>query len=136
MNTDEAIRLTVSALKSLITPGGIKKKLPKKESEKYPEIYVFRHGETFDNRNRVFSGWRNSKITNVGKKQAGVLAEKLKNKKIDVCITSSLSRSIDTAKTALKGKKVKFEVDDRIIERDYGKLSGKSKGKLMDDALV
>jgi 2,3-bisphosphoglycerate-dependent phosphoglycerate mutase len=136
MNTDEAIRLTVSALKSLITPGGIKKKLPKKESEKYPEIYVFRHGETFDNRNRVFSGWRNSKITNVGKKQAGVLAEKLKNKKIDVCITSSLSRSVDTAKIALRGKKVKFEVDDRIIERDYGKLSGKSKGKLMDDALV
>lgn len=133
MNTDEAVRLTVSALKSLIKPGETKKKLPKIESEKYPEVYVFRHGETFDNRNRIFSGWRDSKITNVGKKQAGVLAEKLKDKQIDVCITSRLSRSIDTAMMALKGKKVRFEVDDRIIERDYGKLSGTSKIKNLED---
>lgn len=133
MNTDEVVRLTVSALKSLIKPGGTKKKLPKIESKKYPEIYVFRHGETFDNRNRVFSGWRDSKITEVGKKQARVLGEKLREKEIDVCITSRLSRSIDTAKIALKGKKVKFEVDDRVIERDYGKLSGTSKIKNLED---
>jgi len=132
MNKDDYIKLTVGALKSLIKPGGTKKKLPKIESEKYPEIYVFRHGETFDNRNLVFCGWRDSKITNVGKKQAGMLTEKLKNKKIDVCITSHLSRSIDTAKIALKGKKVKFEVDDRIIERNYGKLSGTSKAKILE----
>jgi len=136
MKSDDYVRLTVSALKSLLKPGGTKKKLPKIESKKYPEIYVFRHGETFDNRNRVFSGRRDSKITEVGKKQAEELAKKLKQKKIDVCITSSLSRSKDTAKIALKGKKVRFEVDDRIIERDYGKLSGTSKTKLMEKDVV
>ena len=132
MDTDEAIRLTVAALKSLISPGGTKKKLPKIESGKYPEIYVFRHGETFDNRNLIFCGRRDSKITKEGKKQAGILTGKLKLKKIDVCITSSLSRSKDTAKIAFKGKKVKFEVDDRIIERDYGNLSGTSKAKILE----
>jgi broad specificity phosphatase PhoE len=133
MNTDEAVRLAVGALKSLISPGGTKKKLPKLESKKYPEIYVFRHGESFDNRNRVFCGRRDSRITAVGKKQAKVLGEKLKNKEIDVCIISSLSRSVETAKIALKGKGVKFEIDDRIIERDYGKLSGTSKMKILED---
>lgn len=133
VNTNETIRLTVAALKSLVKPGGTKKKLPKIESKKYPEIYVFRHGETFDNRNKVFCGRRDSKITERGKKQARLLAEKLKNKQIDVCVISSLSRSRDTAKIALKGKKVIFEVDDRIIERDYGKLSGTSKMKILEE---
>jgi 2,3-bisphosphoglycerate-dependent phosphoglycerate mutase len=133
MKTDEVIKLTLAALKSVVKPGGTKKKLPKIESGRYPEIYVFRHGETFDNRNKVFCGMRDSKITEVGKKQARVLNGKLKDKKIDVCITSNLSRSKDTAKIALKGKKVSFEVDDRIAERDYGKLSGTSKVKILED---
>lgn len=133
VNTNETIRLTVAALRSLVKPGGTKKKLPKIESKKYPEIYVFRHGETFDNRNKVFSGKRDSKITERGKKQARLLVEKLKNKQIDVCVISSLSRSKDTAEIALKGKKISFEVDDRIIERDYGKLSGTSKIKILEE---
>ncbi len=127
---DEAIRLTASAFSSILNPGKTKKKLPKIESSKYPEIYVFRHGETYDNRNKVFSGRRDTEVTARGKKQARILAGKLKNKEIDVCIVSSLVRSKDTAAIALKGKGVKFEIDDRIIERDYGKLSGKSKSKL------
>lgn len=127
---DEAIKLAASAFLSILNPGKTKKKLPKIESSKYPEIYVFRHGETYDNRNKVFSGRRDTRITTRGKKQARVLGGKLKNKQIEVCIISSLRRSRETAIIALKGKGVKFEVDDRIIERDYGKLSGKSKVKL------
>ncbi len=133
MNTNETIRLTVAALKSLVKPGGTKKKLPKIESKKYPEIYVFRHGETFDNRNKIFCGRRDSKITERGKKQARLLTKKLKNKQIDVCVISSLSRSKDTARIALRGKKINFEVDDRITERDYGKLSGTSKVKILEE---
>lgn len=123
----------MAALKSLVKPGGTKKKLPKIESKKYPEIYVFRHGETFDNRNKIFCGRRDSKITERGKKQARLLTKKLKNKQIDVCVISSLSRSKDTARIALRGKKINFEVDDRITERDYGKLSGTSKVKILEE---
>jgi len=127
---DEGIRLTASAFLSILDPGKTKKKLPKIESSKYPEIYVFRHGETYDNQNKVFSGRRDTKITARGKRQAKILTGKLKNKEIDVCVTSSLIRSKDTATIALKDKEIKFEIDDRIIERDYGKLSGKNKFKL------
>ena len=135
-SVNEAIRITRSALSSIMSPGKAKRPLPKKESSKYPEIYVFRHGETYDNRQRIFSGWRDSKLTLKGKKQAEILVSKLKNKQIDVCIISHLSRSSQTAKIALEGKKVSYEVDDRIIERDYGKLTGKSKEKLMEENFV
>lgn len=132
LTTNQIIRITQSAVSSILSPGRTKKTLPKKESSQYPEIYVFRHGETFDNRNRVFSGWRDSKLTKKGKEQAEVLARKLAKKKIDVCLLSHLSRSQETGKIVFKGRKIKFEVDDRIIERNYGDLSGKSKEKLME----
>jgi len=136
LTIDQAIRITKSAFSSVLNPGKTKDPLPKKESDKYPEIYVFRHGESNDNKMRVFSGWRDSKLTTRGIAQAKLLAPKLKSKQIDVCIVSHLSRSQQTAKVALKGKKVSFEVDDRIIERDYGKLTGKSKEKMMKDDFV
>lgn len=126
-------QLYKAAVRSITNPGKSVKELPKKESEKYPKIYVFRHGETYDNRNRIHSGHRDSKLTPKGIKQAEVLSKKLKNKEIDICIISRLSRSKDTAKIALKyHKDVKYEVDDRIIERDYGDLTGKSKTRLLE----
>ena len=120
-----------AAVESLEKPGEAKKPLPKKESRKYPEIYVFRHGETYDNRRRVFSGWRDSKITPKGVAQAEKLRKLLKGKDINLCIVSHLSRSEETACIALKDHPdVKFEEDDRIIERNYGDLQGKSKLKM------
>jgi len=93
-----------------------------------PTIYLFRHAQTYYNKNKYFTGWKDSKLTDFGKKQAERLAEKLKDKKIDIAITSSLSRSKDTMKEVLKyhPECKKIFVDDRIIERSYGKLEGKS----------
>lgn len=136
LSVNDVIRLTQSAVYSILNPGRAKKPLPKKESTQYPEIYLFRHGETFDNRNRIFSGWRDSKLTPLGKKQARTLGSKLKDKKIDVCIVSPLSRSKETAEYVFMGRNIKYETEERIIERDYGKLAGTSKEKLMRDDFV
>ncbi len=115
---------------SLKNPGKSAKPLPKEESPIYPEIYLFRHGETHDNINRVFSGWRDSKLTMQGRKQAEILSEKLKKKHIDLCIVSPLSRSKETALIAFRyHKDIIFEIDQRIMERNYGELMGKSKEK-------
>jgi len=91
-------------------------------------IYLFRHGQTFYNKNKIFTGWKNSSLTSLGKKQAKTIARKLKNKKIDIAFYTSLSRSIDTLKQVLKyhpecKKTIK---DDRMIERSYGSLQGTS----------
>ncbi len=128
----EKIRRAAEA--SLKNPGKNAKPLPQHESKIDPEIYVFRHGETHDNANKIFSGWRDSELTKIGIEQAEILAKKLKVKKIDLCITSPQARALHTAKIALKyHKDILIEEDPRIMERNYGDLTGKSKSKLMEE---
>jgi 2,3-bisphosphoglycerate-dependent phosphoglycerate mutase len=125
-------KIMESAIRSLKKPGGALKPLPKRESKTKPVLYLFRHGETYDTKRRVFSGWRQSRLTRVGIKQAEVLAKKLRNKKIDLMIQSRLVRSKYTARIILRyHPDTKIETDDRIIERNYGDLMGHSKTKLM-----
>lgn len=90
------------------------------------QIYLFRHGQTEYNLNKIFSGWADSKLTPLGIEQAKNLGEMLKNKKIDLAYQSRLSRSVDTLAEVLKFHPECKEIiiDDRIIERSYGSLSG------------
>ena len=95
----------------------------KKEVRK---IYLVRHGESFFNRSKRFTGWIDSGLTVKGKRQAKKVAENLKNAKFDVAYTTTLSRAKDTLKFILKYHSgLKVIVDDRVIERNYGDLSGK-----------
>jgi 2,3-bisphosphoglycerate-dependent phosphoglycerate mutase len=91
------------------------------------KIFLFRHGQTTYNRDKRFTGWKNATLTFLGKKQANLIAKKLKNKKFEIAIHSSLLRSINTLKPVLRyhPECVKVIKDDRITERSYGKLSGK-----------
>ncbi len=112
--------------------------LPKEESDELPTLYIFRHGQTEDNANYIFSGWRDSPITETGKQQAEVLAEKLKDKKLDVLISSPQIRAVDTMKIAVSknptAKDLPIETDERIKERSYGDYQGKSKMEIqMED---
>ncbi len=105
----------------------------KKSKKEAFQIYLFRHGQTFYNKNKIFTGWRNSYLTPLGKKQAKTIAKKLKNKKIDIAFYTRLSRSIDTLKQVLKyhpecKKTIK---DDRMIERSYGSLEGIHHSKII-----
>lgn len=107
------------------------KELPKQESDEFPTIYIFRHGQTEDNAKYIFSGWRESKLTKEGENQALVLADKLKNKKINRLISSPQIRAIETMKIAMSKNKIAknlpIETDERIKERSYGDFTGKSK---------
>lgn len=109
----------------------LKHPLPKEDSPGSPAIFLFRHGQSEDNQNGLFSGCRNSPLTELGRKQALNLSEKLKDKKIGLGLHSSLSRSLETLNLALRQqKKIKKDCDDRIIERCYGDLEGQSKIEL------
>jgi 2,3-bisphosphoglycerate-dependent phosphoglycerate mutase len=91
-------------------------------------IYLFRHGQTYFNRDKRFTGWKDSKLTPRGIKDAKKVALKLKNKKFQVAYQTRLSRSKDTLKYVLKHHPECKEIitDDRMIERSYGKLQGQS----------
>ncbi len=90
-------------------------------------IYLFRHGETYFNEDHRFTGWLDSKLSPKGIRQAKKIAQKLKNKRIDVAFQTRLSRSKDTLKYVLKyhPECKTIIVNDKMIERSYGKLQGK-----------
>ena len=92
------------------------------------KVYLFRHGQTYYNKNGWFTGWDESNLTPKGIKHAKIIAKKLKNKKFQVAIQTKLSRSIDTLKPVLKfhPECKKVITDNRMIERNYGKLNGTS----------
>ncbi|PIS22959.1 hypothetical protein COT49_02620 [candidate division WWE3 bacterium CG08_land_8_20_14_0_20_40_13] len=113
---------------SLEHPGALVLELPKEEKA---NLFVFRHGQTHDNIRRIFCGRRNSELTLEGIRQAETLGLKLSRKRIDVILTPNLSRCLKTSQIALRSQiNPKFEIMDSLLERDYGKLTGKSKTKL------
>lgn len=88
---------------------------------------IFRHGQTIYNRDKRFTGWKESKLTKLGIKQAQIIAKKLKNKRFEVAIQTKLSRSKDSLKPVLKHHPEckKIITDNKMIERSYGSLQGK-----------
>ncbi len=89
-------------------------------------IYIFRHGQTTYNRDRIFTGWKNPKLTNEGIKNAKEISKKLRNKKLGIAIHTSLIRSKRTLYEVLKyhPECKKILENNNIIERSYGDLSG------------
>lgn len=115
--------------------------MPKSEDPNFPILYIFRHGQSEDNAEMIFSGWRDAKLTPKGIEQALALAEILKDKKIDYLFSSDQVRAIDTMRYAVslnpKAKNLQVQTDKRIRERSYGDLQGTSKLELFlnDEAL-
>ena len=105
--------------------------MPKNEVKGKPTIYIFRHGESEDNKNFIFSGWREAEITEKGKQQALSLASLIYDKKIDILISSPQIRAVHTMMIAIclnpTGRILKIDLDNRIKERSYGTFQGKSK---------
>jgi len=100
----------------------------KKKVKRVCKIYLFRHGGTHYNQKKIFTGWKDSKLSPLGIKHAKALAKKLKNKHIDVAFRTRLSRSKQTLKEVLRYHPECFAIveDNRMIERSYGKLQGMS----------
>ena len=95
-------------------------------------IFIFRHGETFDNKNRTFSGFRNTDLTPEGIEEAKKIGEDLKNEKVTKAYQSDLIRSKHTLELVLDGYHSGVDVitDPRIKERDYGNLTGLNKDEV------
>jgi 2,3-bisphosphoglycerate-dependent phosphoglycerate mutase len=92
------------------------------------KIYLFRHGQTTYNRDQKFTGFHNPPLTALGKIQAKRIAKILKNKRFQAAFYTRLKRSKQTLKIILKfhPECTKLIKDDRMIERNYGKLNGTS----------
>ncbi|CAJ0752270.1 22685_t:CDS:2, partial [Entrophospora sp. SA101] len=90
-------------------------------------VTVIRHAETNSNLNRILQGHIDVKLNKTGREQADLVAKRLQKIKIDHIYTSDLSRAKKTADAICKyHPDTPVTVDERIRERDLGRLSGLS----------
>jgi len=94
------------------------------------KVYLLRHGETQYNADgNRYCGRTDVWLTEKGLKQARLVFEQLKDKKIDAVYSSPLERARHTAKLATGSETV--ETDTRIIEIDFGDWEGKTKDEFI-----
>ena len=80
------------------------------------KIYTVRHGQTEWNKKGLYQGKTDVPLNEEGKKQAMLVKEKLKDKKIDLIISSPLKRAKETAEI-ISDFKIKIITDSLIVER-------------------
>ncbi len=96
-------------------------------SLKFMKIFVIRHGETDSNQNGFVMGNRvDESLNETGIKQAETIVTDLVGEKFDVIFSSTLKRALETAQIINKQLNLQVVVDKRIVERDFGSLTGKS----------
>ena len=88
------------------------------------KLYVIRHGRTSWNEKGLMQGRVNIKLSETGKKEAKDIREKLKDISFDICISSPLKRTLETA-SIVTDNKYKIITDELLIERNLGEFEGK-----------
>jgi broad specificity phosphatase PhoE len=90
------------------------------------QLILVRHGLTLENEQKICQGWLPGHLSSKGKRQALLLAKKLKDKKLAAIYTSDLARAMDTAHAIAKyHPAVPFIITKKLRERNFGKLAGK-----------
>lgn len=86
-------------------------------------ITYFVHGTTFDNEQKLSSGWNDVALSPLGEQQAMELKKVLIGHVFDVVFCSDLQRATRTASLVFGGD-VPIIEDQRIRECNYGDLNG------------
>jgi probable phosphoglycerate mutase len=87
--------------------------------------YFIRHGETKANETGILQGHLDVPLSEVGRKQAAILGEALKEVFFDAIYASDLSRAVDTAKAIAVHQGLSVVTDPRLREVHCGMLQGK-----------
>ena len=88
------------------------------------KFLVIRHGETFSNAENRFSGHQDVGLTEKGIWQAGQLANRLKNERIDIAYSSDLKRAIHTARIILQNHSLSLSTEPLFKELSFGDWEG------------
>ena len=83
-------------------------------------IYLVRHGESECNVKGMLYGRTDCALTELGRRQAAAVAEKLRGEHIERCVASPLIRASDTAGAAASALGLELEYDERLMEQDMG----------------
>lgn len=89
------------------------------------KLYIVRHPQAKGNALRIFQGFFNADVTELGEKQLDCVAEAFKDIHFDVIYTSPLLRAVKTAKAVNKYHNSKIIEYEGIIEINGGDLESK-----------
>lgn len=97
-------------------------------------VYIIRHGETVDNRNRVIQGQKDSALTEEGKISVRDKAKSLKNIKFDTFFCSPIGRAKNSLNIILDELKLNPDIVylDELMEMDFGKYTKMEVDKVKD----
>lgn len=84
------------------------------------KLYFIRHAEAEGNRDRIFHGWTDAKLTDKGYMQAEKVAAKLRDIDIDVIYASTLSRAKETARHIAEKKNLPVLTTEYLKEINGG----------------
>lgn len=101
---------------------------------KYYQLFLLRHGKSLGNANGFLQGQQDFPLTEEGQNQARILADRwlADGNHFDLILTSPLSRARDTAEIISAKLGSPIEIDDLLMERDVGSLSGAPVGRHED----
>ena len=101
------------------------------------KIYILRHGETDLNSTGVMQGRLDAPLNKSGRELAALTGRAMKDVRFDCCISSPLSRAVETARIVLaeSGNDIPVLTDERILEIDFGALEGRSIAEMGDAGL-
>jgi ribonuclease H / adenosylcobalamin/alpha-ribazole phosphatase len=85
---------------------------------------LLRHGQTAMSKERRFAGRGDIALTKEGARQAASAARRLAKSSIDIIVTSPLQRARRTAEAVAEATGAAMEVDDDLIEADFGAWEG------------
>ena len=95
------------------------------------KIWFVRHAQSEYNKQRLFTGWHDPELTEIGLSAASDLKEKLSSVNFDYIFSSPLKRASKTAKVIISDSSL-IKYDDRLKERSYGDWSGLSKADIKE----
>ena len=93
-------------------------------------FYFLRHGETAWNAEGRFCGSTDVPLSDVGRRQAQLLAQRLKTILVDALYSSPLRRALDTARLIGQAVGRNPVVDHRLAELNYGAWEGMTFGEI------
>jgi len=88
-------------------------------------VYIVRHGETQENRDKIIQGQQDTSLNANGMEQASMVGEALKDATIGVAFSSDLSRAVKTAQAILvHHPRIRLRKRVELRERGMGELEG------------
>ena len=93
-------------------------------------VILARHGETDWNRDGIWQGHGDPPLNALGRQQAAMLADHLREMQIDILYSSDLRRASETAEIVAEAKGLAVVPDPELREMDVGSWTGLTRAQI------